>query len=109
PAGRAPTAPAARAPTAPAAPAPPAPAAPAPTAPDTAAAPVAPAEGPYDLEPLALTSAPLLDGYVDDWPRDPAAWKFFSKDEKHRFGILSGVYEHMLYVLLDVHDEHPVF
>src|SRR5215467_8630160 len=23
-------------------------------------------EGPYDLEPLALTAAPLLDGYSDD-------------------------------------------
>jgi len=66
-------------------------------------------EGPYDLEPLALTAAPLLDGYSDDWPRNPAAWKFFSKDPRHRFGILTGVYEHMLYVLLDVHDEHPVF
>src|SRR5215470_2564785 len=23
--------------------------------------------GPYDLRPLALTAAPLLDGYPDDW------------------------------------------
>ena len=28
---------------------------------------------PYDLEPLSLNAAPLLDGYLDDWPRDPAA------------------------------------
>jgi signal transduction histidine kinase len=83
---------------------------------DTAAAPVAASaadallsSGPDDLEPLALTAAPLLDGYPDDWPREPAAWKFFSKDPQHRFGILTGVYEHMLYVLLEVHDEHPVF
>jgi two-component system, OmpR family, sensor histidine kinase ChvG len=65
--------------------------------------------GPYDLKPLALTAAPLLDGYSDDWPHDPAAWAYFAKDDRHRFGILTGVYERMLYVLLEVHDEHPVF
>ena len=65
--------------------------------------------GPYDLTPLALTSAPLLDGYSDDWPHDKSAWAHFGKDEHHRFGILTGVYERMLYVLLEVHDEHPVF
>ena len=25
---------------------------------------------PYDLEPLALSAAPVLDGYADDWPHD---------------------------------------
>src|SRR5262249_39581263 len=65
--------------------------------------------GPYDLEPLALTAAPLLDGYGDDWPRRPDAWSYFKKDERHRFAVLSGVYERMLYLLLEVHDEHPVF
>ncbi|HXO15672.1 MAG TPA: ATP-binding protein [Steroidobacteraceae bacterium] len=65
--------------------------------------------GPYDLKPLALTAAPLLDGYSDDWPHDPSAWAYFGKDDRHRFGILTGVYERMLYVLLEVHDEHPVF
>src|SRR5690242_19722723 len=65
--------------------------------------------GPYDLEPLALSAAPLLDGYGDDWPHEPAAWSYFKKDERHRFGLLSGVHERMLYVLLEVHDEHPVF
>jgi two-component system, OmpR family, sensor histidine kinase ChvG len=78
----------------------------------TAAAPPAratpPASGPDDLRPLALTAAPLIDGYSDDWPREPAAWKQFSRDPQHHFGILSGVYERMLYVLLEVHDEHPV-
>jgi two-component system, OmpR family, sensor histidine kinase ChvG len=66
-------------------------------------------DSPYDLKPLALTAAPLLDGYSEDWPHDPAAWSHFSKDEHHHFGILTGVYERMLYVLLEVHDEHPVF
>jgi two-component system, OmpR family, sensor histidine kinase ChvG len=65
--------------------------------------------GPYDLKPLALTAAPLVDGYADDWPRDPGAWAYFSKDARHHFGVLTGVYDRMLYVLLEVHDEHPVF
>src|SRR5215472_1120510 len=68
-----------------------------------------PAPGPYDLRPLALSSAPLIDGYADDWPHEPAAWAYYSHDAQHHFGILSGVYERMLYVLLEVHDEHPVF
>ena len=79
----------------------------------TAATPTAPrsrpAPGPYDLRPLALTAAPLIDGYSDDWPHEPASWKHFSRDAQHHFAILSGVYERMLYVLLEVHDEHPVF
>src|SRR5205807_1140539 len=65
--------------------------------------------GPYDLKPLALTAAPLLDGYSDDWPHDPSAWAYFARDDRHRFGILTGVYECMLYVLLEVRDEHPLF
>src|SRR5215469_12253133 len=68
-----------------------------------------PAVEPDDLQPLPLSAAPLIDGYADDWPREPAAWKHFSHDSQHHFGILSGVYERMLYVLLEVHDEHPVF
>ncbi|HEY6822892.1 MAG TPA: ATP-binding protein [Steroidobacteraceae bacterium] len=68
-----------------------------------------PAPGPYDLRPLALSAAPLIDGYADDWPREPAAWAYFSHDAQHRFGVLSGVFERMLYVLLEVHDAHPVF
>ena len=81
--------------------------------PATAAPPAAPrsppAPGPLDLRPLALSAAPLIDGYPDDWPREPAVWQHFSHDPQHRFGVLSGVYEHMLYLLLEVHDEHPVF
>ena len=65
--------------------------------------------GPNDLTPLDLTAAPLVDGYSDDWPRDSSAWVYCSKDAQHRFRLLSGVYERMLYLLLEVHDEHPVF
>src|SRR6516164_7186595 len=45
-----------------------------------------PAVGPYDLRPLALIAAPLIDGYSDDWPREPGAWKYFSRDPQHHFG-----------------------
>jgi two-component system, OmpR family, sensor histidine kinase ChvG len=65
--------------------------------------------GPYDLKPVALTAAPLVDGYSEDWPRDASAWAWYEKDAAHRFGVLSGVYERVLYLLLDVRDEHPVF
>ena len=68
-----------------------------------------PASGLYDLRPLALSAAPLIDGYADDWPHDPGAWAYFRYDDHHYFRILTGVYERMLYVLLEVHDEHPVF
>jgi signal transduction histidine kinase len=63
---------------------------------------------PYDLEPLALSAAPVLDGYADDWPRG-ATWTTFDKDAQHHFALLTGVHERMLYVALAVHDEHPVF
>jgi two-component system, OmpR family, sensor histidine kinase ChvG len=65
--------------------------------------------GPYDLEPLTLAAAPLLDGYTDDWPHEPAAWQSFAHDATHQFSILTGVHERMLYLLLDVHDQHPLF
>ena len=64
---------------------------------------------PYDLEPVRLPAAPLLDGYAEDWPHEAALWTHFDKDEHHRFAILTGVHERMLYLLLEVHDEHPVF
>jgi two-component system, OmpR family, sensor histidine kinase ChvG len=65
--------------------------------------------GAYDLRPLALTAAPLIDGYPDDWPREPQARAHFSHDAQHHFSLLSGVFERILYVLLEVHDGHPVF
>ena len=68
-----------------------------------------PQPSPYDLQPIRLGNAPpFLDGYGDEWPRTPGIWRYFTRD-KHRFGILSGVYERMLYVLLDVEDDHWVF
>jgi two-component system sensor histidine kinase ChvG len=64
--------------------------------------------GPYDLTPLVLTAAPYIDGYPDDWPHDPGAWRHYGTGA-HRFGILTGVHDRMLYVLLVVHDPRLVF
>jgi len=67
-----------------------------------------PTSSPYDLRPVVLYAQPFLDGYADDWPQDKSAWRFFASGN-HRFGILTGVFERILYVLLDVHDDHLVF
>jgi len=64
--------------------------------------------GAYDLTPLVLTAAPYIDGYPDDWPRDPGAWRHYGAGA-HRFGILTGVHDRMLYVLLEVRDPRLVF
>jgi two-component system, OmpR family, sensor histidine kinase ChvG len=72
------------------------------------AEPPQPQSSPYDLQPIVLTSAPYLDGYGDEWPRAPGSWRHFTKDHR-RFGILTGVNERMLYVLLDVEDKHLVY
>ena len=31
--------------------------------------------GPFDLQPVLLSSAPFLDGYGYEWPKAPAAWR----------------------------------
>jgi signal transduction histidine kinase len=64
--------------------------------------------GPDDLTPLVLTAPPYVDGYPDDWPRDPSSWRYYGTGA-HRFGILTGVNDRMLYVLLEVRDPHLVF
>lgn len=63
---------------------------------------------PYDLQPIMLSAAPYLDGYGDEWPRAPGSWRYFTRNS-HRFGVLAGVNERMLYVLLDVEDSHLVY
>jgi signal transduction histidine kinase len=55
-----------------------------------------------------LSAPPFLDGYGDEWPRAPGSWRYYTKNG-HRFGVLTGVYERMLYVLLDVDDNHLVY
>jgi two-component system, OmpR family, sensor histidine kinase ChvG len=65
--------------------------------------------GPFDLQPLVLTTQPFLDGYPDEWPQDKAAWRYYDNGSKEGFGIVTGVFERMLFVLLDVRDEKVVF
>lgn len=80
------------------------------TAPNAPPAPAQPEPSPYDLQPIRLSVAPFVTGYSDEWewPLAPGAWRYFTQD-KHRFGVLTGVYDRMLYVLLDVEDSHWVF
>ena len=73
-----------------------------------ASTPDPPAVGPFDLQPLVLTTQPFLDGYPDEWPQDKTAWRYYEHGS-NRFGVLTGVFERMLYVLLDVHDDRLVF
>jgi len=67
-----------------------------------------PQPSPYDLQPIMLSAPPYLDGYGDDWPRAPGSWRYFTKGG-HRLGVLTGVNERMLYVLLRVEDSHLVY
>ena len=64
--------------------------------------------GPYDLTSLVLTAPPYIDGYADDWPRAPKAWRYYGSGA-HRFGILTGIHERMLYVLIQARDPNLVF
>jgi signal transduction histidine kinase len=65
--------------------------------------------GPFDLQPLVLTAQPYLDGYPDEWPQSKAAWRHYENGSKGGFGVLTGVFERMLYVLVDVRDDKLVF
>jgi signal transduction histidine kinase len=91
--------------------------------------------GPYDLLPVPLPGQPYIDGFSEEWPQEeppvpyrypgaresgdnakpaspqPAAvakWKYFDQPPD-RLGVLTGVHERMLYVLLDVKDQKVVF
>ncbi len=70
--------------------------------------PIPAAIGPDDLTPLVLTAPPYIDGYPDDWPHDTPAWRYYGT-APHRFGVLTGIYDRMLYVLLEARDPHLVF
>ncbi|MBS0421479.1 MAG: hypothetical protein JSR66_27470 [Proteobacteria bacterium] len=63
---------------------------------------------PYDLRPVLLTSQPFLDGYVEEWPQNKPGWHYYTHGQ-HRFGLMAGVFERMLYVMLEVQDEHLVY
>ncbi|HEV2441280.1 MAG TPA: ATP-binding protein [Steroidobacteraceae bacterium] len=63
---------------------------------------------PYDLPAVVLTAPPYIDGYPDDWPHDTGAWRYYGTSP-HRFRVLTGTYDRMLYGLLEVRDPHLVF
>jgi two-component system, OmpR family, sensor histidine kinase ChvG len=63
---------------------------------------------PFDLQPVPLAGEPFLDGNVEEWPRSAAGWRWFSRGAE-RLGILTGVHERMLYALLEVRDDRPIF
>ena len=62
----------------------------------------------YDLVPIPLTGEPFIDGYVEEWPDAPGAWKYFNHGN-NRLGILTGVRDRMFYAQLDVRDDKLVF
>jgi signal transduction histidine kinase len=62
----------------------------------------------FDLVPIPLAGEPYLDGYTEEWPAVPGAWKYFNHG-KDRLGILTGVHERMFYALLEVRDDKLVF
>ncbi|MEJ0036490.1 MAG: ATP-binding protein [Gammaproteobacteria bacterium] len=62
----------------------------------------------YDLVPIPLPGEPFIDGYVDEWPVVPSAWKYFNRGND-RLGILTGVRDRMFYAQLDVRDDKLVF
>jgi signal transduction histidine kinase len=93
--------------------------------------------GPYDLLPVPLPGQPFVDGFSEEWPQDPpprssgvynpngtvsllprrsapepppppSIWKYFDQPPD-RLGILTGVHERLLFVLLDVKDDKVVF
>ena len=72
--------------------------------------------GPQDLEPVTLNGAPVLDGYRDEWP-DPCPMSQMHECNSSRvfehgrdsLSILAGVYERMLYLLLEVRDQRVIF
>ncbi len=76
---------------------------------ETSASPlVAAAANAYDLYTVVLPSAPFIDGYVDEWPQQSSAWRYFTNGPR-RVGILCGVYGRMLFVQLVVHEPRVVF
>jgi dedicated sortase system histidine kinase len=52
-------------------------------------------------------SAPILDGYNDDWPAANEALTFTSTDGGLQAGLQAGEYQGQLYLLLEVNDRTP--
>jgi len=64
--------------------------------------------GALDLQPILLRSSPLLEGFTGEWPPVSRGWLEIEHGTA-ALRLLTGVYERMLYVLIEVHDAHVVF
>lgn len=62
----------------------------------------------YDLVPIPLPGEPFIDGYVEEWPDTPGAWKYFNH-ANDRLGILTGVRDRMFFAQLEVRDDKLVY
>jgi signal transduction histidine kinase len=62
----------------------------------------------FDLEPIELPGTVVVDGYADDWPDSPNAWKTYSQPPD-RLRILAGLHERTLYLLLEIRDARLIF
>ncbi len=62
----------------------------------------------YDLVPIPLSGEPFVDGYVEEWPEAPGAWKYFSHGND-RLGILTGVRDRMFFARIEVRDDKVVY
>ena len=51
--------------------------------------------------------APILDGYLDDWPDAGAGLEFGSDDGELHVNLLAGRYDGQIYLMFDVNDRTP--
>jgi dedicated sortase system histidine kinase len=65
--------------------------------------------GRFDLVPLPLAGAPLLDGFFDDWPDVKRAWRVLPSDDGDELGILAGTHERFLFLRVDVRDGRVLY
>jgi len=61
-----------------------------------------------DLTPLPLRGEPLIDGFADDWPQAPQAWKHYAAGTD-TLALLTGWQGKYLYLLLEVRDAAPLY
>ncbi|MEJ0008053.1 MAG: ATP-binding protein [Steroidobacteraceae bacterium] len=66
------------------------------------------APGPNDLQAVPLLTAPFLDGYADEWPRNSPFRRIFA-DGPRQLALLAGVHERMAYLLIEVRDTHVIW
>ncbi|MGB8325954.1 MAG: ATP-binding protein, partial [Steroidobacteraceae bacterium] len=60
------------------------------------------------FEPVPLAGEPFVDGFPDEWPRSPAAWRAFGA-QGARLAVIIGTYERYLYALLEIRGAGVVY